>query len=377
MAMNTVNLDTTIADIIAKPVTHDGYVLYTRVDNKFEDINGRETLISDEGTRARSREKYNSPDNLRKLFICFDGVYVQYHKPIHGGDGTIFKEYSWGDKLGDLDARKTLVEQLGITGCNAQRLEYVCKEMQRQDISIIKGFGLGALNRPWVYQNIEEIYIDELVFTCYNKHKQGDFSTYYSGGNDGMIKYLLRITMESVGVTGLDELRNKFPRLHSIGYIHNLGDIIRANKRHINGNDEKKEDRTLSFVDKVFNVPEEKRYSQLVNNDFVLCRLYKNRSWMMNYSKKTGIYLFDSKLEEHFECLKAQYIKNNTTKQVEKPVRTEKSEYDIELLNAYELGGEALVQNVIKTGLACSYYTREQLKELLNDETYAKFKHLI
>lgn len=377
MGIKTISLDTTVADMIAKPVMKNGFVLYTRVDNRFEDINGKEAIINDEVAREKSKTMYNSPDNLRKLFICFDGVFVQYHKPIHGGDGSIFKEYAWGDRLGDLAARRAMVAQLGLRGCGAQRIECICNELQKEDVPSIKGFGLGALNRPWVYQNIEEIYIDELVLTCYNKHKQGDLSTYLSSEPDGMIKYLLRIVMESVAVNNVEELRNKFPRLHSIGFISNLGEVIDTNKKHINGNDEKKEDRPLSFIDKVFNIPVEKRYSQLVTREFVLCRLYKNNSWMMEYSKKTGIYLFDTKLEEHFENLKAQYIKSSNNKSVDRPVRVEKSEYDIDLINAYELGGEALVQNVIRTSLACRMYTKEQLKDLLTTDTYERFKHLM
>lgn len=371
MAKNVVNLDSVVGQLIAKPVTKDGCVLYARVDNKIEGLDG--SIVENYKQDNSARQKYNSPDNLRRLFITLDGVYVQYHKPIHGGNGTLFREYSWGDSLGDIERRKAFIKELGVQGCNAQRLEMMSTSMGLENFPALKGFGLGALNKPWVYQNVEEVYVDELVFTCYNKYKQGDFSTYYNGTSVGLLKYLLRITIESVGVSSLEELRNKFPRLHTIGYIHNLNEVIKQNKVHLNGNDEKKEERVLSFADKVFGVSEDKLLSSVLTNEFAICRLYKNRSWMLNYSKKTGLYKFDSELESYFEDLKNQYKKAQETN----TGKSEMTEIDKALINAFEIGGEQLVRNVLQVYYITGNLKKEQLRENMSSEVYERFKHLI
>ena len=79
--ISIINLDKMLTEMVHRPRI-DGYPLYTRVDNLMESGDG--TTVTDKGSKweRASKVSYNSPGNIRRLFITHQGVFIHYYAPI-------------------------------------------------------------------------------------------------------------------------------------------------------------------------------------------------------------------------------------------------------------------------------------------------------
>ena len=88
-----INFNTVVRGAIAKPSTKDGIPLFSRVDGQMEGSNGAIVGVAEGSEYAKlSKERCNSPDNLKRLFIMHDKVAYHLHQPVvGGGHGTSLK----------------------------------------------------------------------------------------------------------------------------------------------------------------------------------------------------------------------------------------------------------------------------------------------
>lgn len=316
------NLNSIIADLIAKPRTKDKEVLYTRVDDKMEQGDNTSRTPS-EAYQVKSRTTANSPNNFRRLFITHESVAIQYHRLPKGEGSTLFKRYKYDEPtkkreklIGDTSLKEVIAANYGLGMCTASNVQKISLQqgIAYKDIPVINGFGFGALARPWVYTNIEEIYIDWLPFMSSLHNGSCDISilTQKYGSdlsNPAIIPEILKeMILESCGVRDVAALCSKYPRLHTIAFIHNLEELVTLDEKaqvfFYDQDDITK--RETSWIDQLRErgmIPNSK-----VSTKHAELRLVPNAAWMLKYTSRDGIYVFDrDTLRPYFENLSEKY----------------------------------------------------------------------
>lgn len=157
--------------------------------------------------------KYTSPNNVKRVFITYKGVYVHLFRPIKGdktGSLSEFYPYTSVDKEIDMVAARE-------------------SKMRRDRQIIISQLGLNAIKHPWSCSNIEEIYFDWTIFLSDDIQNYGyaDLLSMFTQRGTTTIRDG-RILWELFSRTCLnsgEKINNTFPRLKIIGYIDNLKDV--------------------------------------------------------------------------------------------------------------------------------------------------------
>lgn len=205
-----VNLDTTVINRVHSPRV-DGNPIYARVDGGMESGDGRSTTKTEKWANVVEKS-YSSPDNIRRVFITHRAVYIHLYRPIPGvNSGSLRVE-----KTLKLDMNEVLP---GIFAEFGQKPEYK-----------VTGTGIAAIARPWVCSNIEELYFDWSIFISYDIMNMG-FGNIY---NDYILKQnqvpldIIKQLFNKACMSNIKEIRTRFPRLRSVGYIQSLEEIYNS-----------------------------------------------------------------------------------------------------------------------------------------------------
>lgn len=214
MATKKINLDSMVSKCVHRPIVKgdaDMTPLYKRNDGIFDTFNGKSTR-SEQWVQA-AETTYSSPNNIKRVFITYEGVYLHYFRPVAGDkSGVLSKFYSYKSVDPDIDLHEALKS----------------KRMNNREIVVTK-LGIGAIKRPWSCSNIEEIYFDWSVLLSDDIQNFGyadliqkmtiKGTTVINNGR------LLWDLFSRVCLNPGEKVSNTFPRLKIIGYMDNLKEV--------------------------------------------------------------------------------------------------------------------------------------------------------
>lgn len=216
--MANFNLDSIIGKCVHRPIASndpDKYPLYKRNDGAFDEVGGKQTSRSD-AWKVAVEKHYSSPNNIRRIFITREGVYVHFFRPFSGAkDSTtreaFYKYSSINDKFNPMELYKA--------GDNRSAYK----------------FGLGCLRDKWVCSNIEEIYFDWTLLLSRDLISLGlgNLIVDWTKGGNGKIlpgDVLWAIFSRSCLKNG-ENISRIFPRLKVICYVNELNILYNAVKR--------------------------------------------------------------------------------------------------------------------------------------------------
>lgn len=216
--MANFNLDNIIGKCVHRPIASndpDKYPLYKRNDGAFDEVGGKQTSRSD-AWKAAVEKHYSSPNNIRRIFITREGVYVHFFRPFSGAkDSTtreaFYKYSSVNDKFNPMELYKA--------GDNRSAYK----------------FGLGCLRDKWVCSNIEEIYFDWTLLLSRDLISLGlgNLIVDWTKGGNGKIlpgDVLWAIFSRSCLKNG-ENISRIFPRLKVICYVNELNVLYNTIKR--------------------------------------------------------------------------------------------------------------------------------------------------
>jgi len=199
-----INLDKAVSTAINVP-TLKGVPLYARVDN--EDCQGAEAKTPE--WVEKSKRLYSSPDNVRRLFITMDGVFIELYRPIKGSSNKVL-------------TRKTSYNEIDM-----HEVMGSCLRGERK--YRITKTGFGALVNPWVFSNIEEVYFDMTVLLSEDIQNMGFGNLYNRYSNMKSTSLIeaetLRKVFDRICKGNSKHISERFIRLRTIGLISNLADV--------------------------------------------------------------------------------------------------------------------------------------------------------
>lgn len=370
-----INFSGEIARLIAKPSIGDGIPLYVRVDNEIDgDYSNKELEIISKVNSGRY-QTYNSPGNLKILFITEKGVKLNYHCGVKGANNTsLNREYSYNEKLGNMEHRKGMLEAAGGILAGANEVKKIAKSMGAEDsVPDLRGYGLGGLVRPWVYQNIEEIYFDWLPMACYDKSGSMDIT---SIGGSNILQIISSMVLDSMVDDGeIETLRKRFPRLHTVGVVTDLENVYSNNK------DKLKKESEISkigvpWVDKVNSGSKDTSYA---DGGYAVWRIMSNRKWLMESSVKSGIYKFDGEvLDPYFKGIMNKYNDEYMTNKEDIGKNTrDKQQLEIKLDKIEEILGLTTARNTLLVAIANKEVSKEWLLKSMTKDGLIKYDSII
>ena len=216
MKETRINLDTVISKYIHRPVVKQGKIslppLYARVGSESE-TNFDAEGMRDIAWKNAVQHTYNSPTNVRRLFIGDNSVAIQYYKsPIRkdkSGTGC-WESYTYEeeDNIGQLAQRLIGGERIYFTGT-----------------------GLAGLSRHWTMSNVEEIYITPTILLSEAMNGRVDNSKQLCVN---MINNLGKMVsddkpqaiFEFANGSNVKNIRNRFPRLKTVAFATNLDKML-------------------------------------------------------------------------------------------------------------------------------------------------------
>lgn len=186
--------------------------------------------------KANINAKYNSPKNVKRLFISGSKVYVQYHLPVPDSNTTFYSgdiKTSTGKNLFEVADNKVQVLKAGSgaipVGGNAP-IDY------RVESSMFK-----AIFNTWVFSNIEEVYWDwtslidnglalDLLPNVHDVSDLFEFAKKTRKLNEPIYKESEALKGEIVKLNkgNSASIRDRYPRLRVAAIITNLDDLLRA-----------------------------------------------------------------------------------------------------------------------------------------------------
>lgn len=394
--MAKLNFDKVVEDAVHGPKA-DGFVLYGKVPEYKASTELDKAELKSEKYRKASETTYNSPTNIRRVFITHSRIDIQYYVPyiIKGKPNST----NWKTKnISSLNikeiAEASLMNEINKAGDITQQLG-------QNNEHILTGNGLKAIFRPWVCSNIEEIYFDyTLLATDQNKN-----------GIDGIIGVIQKIvsgqaSMEKsdlpyrifrviAGVTNKENLRERFPRLKTIAMISNLNSILETEHFKKLGRSTNLEEAKLTWmqdpdnmnliksaggVNLYFNV------TSYLNDVYTKAGKPIDKAWFNDsLDVRSGIYKFDklilsrlkTQLSEAKEKTRVNKTNDNEVTPSSDTISSEKSEEEILLDKIYEQDGEAILTRVIRvTLIGMSMTDINNLFNSMSKEGKQKYKKL-
>ena len=314
-----INLNQIIKKTVHLPRTSSGYTLYTHADtynkNNADGDIFDEKAMEDEFYKKFCKTTYNSPTNIRRLFITGNKVYIQYYTSMFKGGKQ--DQGTWMEKALRTDSGKDLFEiAREIADYKQKQHEYVMEKAINSSAEppIMYSFEVGeqtnnlfkAISCGWVASNIEEFYCDWTallpleVFTKVSSNFQGSAAVAKAFLNGAPSKVICNDDIGNLVRTfnsgGIKNIENRFPRLRAVGMISNLSSIM-----------ENPQMNKASFSDcKTFNdmmLTWFKANEELIksNGGLVMYSSFNNHEGVEKYKTKETQYLFDSTLKPWFE----------------------------------------------------------------------------
>lgn len=349
----------------------EGCPLYKNV----EGYRGEESLAKynmSERLIKNLQTRYNSPDNVRRLFITYKKIIVEFYKPVCGEkNNKLTREIVWARSSKDnkgknvmvrVDMREAILDIIGINRNNQEQPKY------KMTGNPFRGF-----ISPYVLQNIEEIYFDASMLIS---------DTIMNSGLGGQVMKLLKNKDTEYKDTGEVEaifnqmtlngkdIRRQFPRLKAVGYISSLGDIYDSvqGKPGIDSIEDMKGSWLNSPV-----------IQKEIKNPKTNIKVYKVDgvpALNTSFSVKEGIYEFDrvilaeykeslqQRVDRYFESERAKKVEEKKI-EAENTLENEKSELEVTLDKIYDLfnGDESKVKSQV-TALFLGRKVSEKEREL-------------
>lgn len=324
--------DMMVSSMIAKPATKAGIPLYTRVDGGV-DTNVAISPQASSEYAVSSKQTCNSPDNLKRIFITKNGVYVHLHRPIVGRDTFLKREYHYfGENLHKaLDLKMSLWDE---------GLKFASNQVQTTGDKNLEfvGFGLESLYKPHVYQNVEEVYFDGVVLSNFTLDRSRDFSFFLQSAGGNMEKALVMLFVECCG-KGVSNIAERYPRLHTIGFIDKLDELY---KRFDSGKDSSKFESWFNYA-----LPEDVKQG-IKSDGSCIARVRTGKSWIANWSVKENIYVFDRDILKTYATIVKGKYENVAEEERKQAIDAEKAELERQLDELMERCGTAYVTSLIK-----------------------------
>ena len=223
MNIEKINLDTTISKFIHRPriKRKDGTYtapLYARFEGQSEGSSelDRGDLLWESGVIGR----YNSPTNVRRVFIGDKYAYIQYYKPQVNINSTESKLWTKASYNGlDLKEFGTGV----LAGDNNGTRKILVKT------------GFGAIVNEWKMSNIEEIYITPYILLSEDiRNRYPETNNILNKlANNSTIKcetsILYKIFCDVESNSGdIEGVQKRFPRLKTIALVSNLDKVLES-----------------------------------------------------------------------------------------------------------------------------------------------------
>ena len=229
MADGKYNLDNIISKAIHRPAIKSRPELpplYARVGNESESTIDANAL-KDPVWIAKAQESFNSPTNVRRLFIGDRKVYIQYYVPyIMNGKSAdkLWAEYSYeqGNSLEDMVNDAESYKQ-------RQQEALANRTKMPPKLSITKT-GLGGISAHWKMSNIEEVYVTPSI--VYSEDVQRIIGPGLAQqvlglvrqspvGKLGKLTNVLTI-FEAANGGNIKNIRSRFPRLRTVAFMTNI-----------------------------------------------------------------------------------------------------------------------------------------------------------
>lgn len=244
MAKKNISLSSMINSEIHRPRTKSGFVLYPKIKNYTGVNEGGELATKAEADPVYQNSvgrNYNSPTNIKRIFITAKRVTVEYHTgPIKAGVSgdrwatTLIKDSNTGLSLYEIAEKIATYD-------HDRHIYAVDSSINSKAVAptqyVVSGtFNIG--NHPYACSNVEEIYFDwgvllsaevapyfnELLHGATPADIANTFATFSSSVVTESNMPINLFAAQSAG--GSKDLRKKYPRLREITFISNLDDII-------------------------------------------------------------------------------------------------------------------------------------------------------
>jgi hypothetical protein len=240
MAKVTYSLNSLYSKALHGPVSSEGYVLYPKIASYNGEIEGDTKAYQSEKYKAESQRIFNSPTNIRKIWLTGKHVAVQYYgvPKTSKNTGRHFIVRPLSEDLFDIGKK--------IISYSDEKNKYLMEKAinsaaVKPDEYLVNGNGIGISN-PYTCNNVEEIYFDwTMLLSDEVKMHFGQFGT-----PQAIYQYISKQTgfNEVIGDEvknffwlynsgGARDLRKRFPRLKIMAMITNLDDIIATESSNI------------------------------------------------------------------------------------------------------------------------------------------------
>ena len=247
--MAVINLNNKYKELIHKPSINDK-PLYAKVEGYSGEQDEVDIAINKDYEIA-SKVAYNSPSNIKRLFLTSSGAVVEYHTPyIMNTKKAYHKKVSFNKFDDDIVemAKRWLSYDIDMRNYPGEKV--LNPEAKKPEQYRFNGNGLGVTYKPWVTPNIEEIYFDwtiflsEEVWTYVYNHPEFRqiIDSKFQGSQKVFIDTMVnnRINKGSWGTEGstpidlfyycsnhnVKDLRNRYPRLKTVSFVSNLDTIM-------------------------------------------------------------------------------------------------------------------------------------------------------
>lgn len=238
----SISLNRIVSTVMHSPRTSTGFVLYPKVDGYSGELEGDLTKAEKDPTYIKLKQAYfNSATNIRKIWITHKRIRVQYFGTPRAGKNQqkhiLCKSYS-GEFIKAVE---------GMLGFNEKQAKYLMekninKDAKAPDRYKVTGNCLGVLASPYTCNNIEEIYIDWSMFAseevasyfpnmC-NLRALDAFLNGRTQFKEEMSDKLIEFFKASA-LSGVKDIRSRFPRLRIVAMVSNLDAIIKDERDKI------------------------------------------------------------------------------------------------------------------------------------------------
>lgn len=340
--MTTYNLDTIISKYIHRPIIVKNLELpplYARVsggtekDESNRDIEG---IKHPDWIRA-AENTFNSPTNVRRLFIGDNKVYIQYFQPpvMSGNQTKYWLEYSMadGDRLGNilsevLGYKKNLEEALAMGGKPPEKVK-------------VTKTGLGAISNDWKMSNLEEVYITPSILVSEDIQLR-------IGAASELLQVMIarpvgvatkhdlpQALFEMANGGAIKNIRTRFPRLRTVAFMTNIEAAL-----ELQGARNLRDGLPESLLDAGINFYQNANKNGVLGvSSFIVSQIPFDEGYnkTLNFVTRPGIYKYDALILDSFvnkykakltDLARANTPGRNLAKQTSTEESTTKTEYE-------------------------------------------------
>lgn len=374
MADNRYNLDTLISKYIHRPIIKSDETLpplYARVGTENEstfDLDGMKNPIWQQAVASN----YNSPTNVRRLFIGDKKVSIQYFQPpISGGksSGKYWVTYNIkpNEELDKL--------AFNVLNYNQVVMDAAMKGERKPDRASLSKTGMGAFSNHWKMSNIEEVYITPSILMSEDIRAQfGDAEKVFAAFMAKPVGVLLQGDLplkifEYANGFNIKNIRTRFPRLRTVAFATNIDKLLelRGATNLREGLPAELSDLGLRWFDHVA-----KLGAGQVSSFMQAQVPFETTQPCVEFSIRPGIYKFDATILQPFvDKYKAKVLelgrkqRDAARQQQMEQEKAAKSEYETYLDELLQTKGEAITKAAIQLTFARS--TKEEIDSTFNE----------